>query len=621
MSKKETLSVNPVGALVRRLEQDYISGDVKTSKYVIQNPYEDVSTIDAYLNSTHTSGKFDSLEREKPFFNIVIAARNLWYRLTDLDRKNVKIKATKKKEVLGAFIATLFLQDWMRRTNFGQFLNNWGLVLAGYNSAVSKHVEQDGQLYSIVIPWDKLIYDPIDFANNPKIEILEFTPSQLRKKTGYDQKVVDALIKATQSRKTMDRQNKDSGKSDYIRLYEIHGELPLSYLTMNENDADEYVQQMHVISFSAGANKGEYDDFTLVSGKEDKDPYYLSALIPAIDGSVSFDGAVKNLFQAQWMTNHTVKQIKDQLDLASLILFQGSDGNFVGQNALSTLVSGDFLIHASNQPFSQLNNSSHDITQLQNYMTQWRALGQEITSTPDMVMGKTMPSGTAYRQAALVQQEAHDNFEMMTENKGLCTEYIMRTYILPFIKRKMKNNKDEIVATLENAGITKIDTMYVKNEATKRTNDQLIDSLLNDEEVTPESQAQMMAKNQAEVQGEIAGEERFLKPSEIDSKTWGDIIGDLEWDVECEITGESSDKQATMASLTEIFQTIVKMGGRPMTPEEKFVFNKILSESSDVISSVEMQSLDQATQPVAQPAPTNPAVGQVGGAALPANQM
>ena len=145
----------------------------------------------------------------------------------------------------------------------------------------------------------------------------------------------------------------------------------------------------------------------------------LTCLVPSIDGSVSFDGSVKNLFEAQWMVNHTAKQIKDQLDLASMILFQTTDGNYIGQNALNAMVTGDILIHAPNAPLTQLQTNSHDITALQNYASQWRVLAQEITSTPDITMGKNFPSGTAYRQAAIVQAEAHDNFEVMTENKGL----------------------------------------------------------------------------------------------------------------------------------------------------------------------------------------------------------
>jgi len=602
-------TTNPVTALITKAETNFISGDVQTSKYVSQNPFEDISTIDAYLNSKHISGSTDSMGREKPFFNIVIALRNIWYRATDLDRKDAFIKATKKLHVLPAYVATLFLQKWMRKSDFGMFLNKWGIELAGYNSACVKFVEQDGELKGQVIAWDRLIFDSIDFENNPKIEILELTPAQLRERKGYDQKVVKALIEsATTQRKNIDRENKDNGKADYIRLYEVHGNLPVSYLTGNDKDEETYAQQMHVVSMTGTGEDTE--DFTLYKGKEDKDPYMLTCLVPSIDGSVSFDGSVKNLFEAQWMVNHSVKQIKDQLDLASMLLFQTSDGNFVGQNALNAMITGDILIHAPNQPLTQLQNNSHDITALQNYAMQWRGLAQDISGGTDLMLGKPMPSSTTLGETRIAQAEAHSNFAMMTENKGLYLEAILRKYVIPYIKKQLKS-KDEIVASLTEAGVERISSMYAKKEATKRTNNQLIENVLNGEDITPELQESLMQGNMKAVGEEIQqdGGEIFLKPSEIESKTWADIFKDLEWEVECNPTGEDKDKQAVISTLTEVFKIIVGMQGRPMTPQEKFVFNKMLTEVGDIISPIEMAGIDTpAVQPTQLPN-TNGGVG------------
>lgn len=602
---EKNLTANPVCALVRWLEQNFINGNTLVSKYVTQNPYEDINKIEAYLNSKHTSGERDSLGREKPFFNIVVAARNICFRATDLDRKDVRIKATETSNILAAFIATLFLQQWMTKNNFGSWLNTWGLNLAAYNSSVVKFVEQDNELVPIVPPWDKLIFDVVDFDNNPKIEILELTPAQLRKRKGYDQDIVEKLIETTTARKIVGGQNKDT-KSDYIRLYEIHGNLPLSYLTGKDKDDDEYVQQMHVITFVGGKNKGSYDDFTLVSGKEEKDPYLLTALLPSIDGSVSFDGSVKNLFDSQWMVNHTAKQIKDQLDLASMLIFQTSDGNYVGQNALTSLVTGDIMIHAPNQPLTQLQNNSHDITALQNFSTEWRNLAQEITSTPDVLMGKNMPSGTAYRQAAILQQQSMSNYEIMTENKGLYLEKILRLFVIPFIKKQLKN-KDQIVASLNKQHIDKIDSLYIPNEVNQRTNQDVVKAILNNEPMNPQIKDQMMMNNTEAVKSELnqMGDSRFLVPDKVDQKTWDNIFKDLEWEVETNITGEVKDVNTVLTTLSELLGTVAKNPAILQDPKAKLLFNKILTESS-VISPAELNDIEQQSLPSA-----------VGGSALP----
>lgn len=84
---------------------------------------------------------------EKTIFNIVLASRNIWFRATDIDRKNILLKATSEGMTLPVFFLYLHLQNWMRKENFGAFLNNWGISLAGFNSSVVKFIEKKGNLF------------------------------------------------------------------------------------------------------------------------------------------------------------------------------------------------------------------------------------------------------------------------------------------------------------------------------------------------------------------------------------------------------------------------------------------------------------------------------------------
>lgn len=605
----ESQTSTPLGEMVRRAEQEWTLGNIHVSKYVDENFYEDINKIEAYLNSKHTSGEVDNLGREKPFFNICIAARNIWFRATDVDRKNIRAKAKKAKDLLASYIYTIHLQKWMKDDNFGKFLNDWGLYLASFNSAVCKFVEKKDGLHASVMDWNKMIVDIIDFDSNPKIEILELTPAQLRSKTEYDQELVEKLISAQTTRKNPDRQSKDQ-KAQYIRLYEVHGKMPLSYLTGEEEDEKEYVQQMQVISFVESKGDGKFDDYTLYSGREKQDPYLLTYLIPNVDGSISLNGSVKQLFEAQWMVNHSKKAIKDQLDLASKLIFQTSDPTFANANALTSIENGQILVWNAQNPngqLTQLANNSHDITSLQNFGTEWKNLAQEITSTPDVMGGETFPSGTAYRQAVIVQQEAYSNFKIMIQNKGLFIEEMMRRWITPYILKQMDTN-EEIVATLDAYGIDKIDQRYIQAVSAERFNKKLVDAVIARGEARANGQddgsiplpnleeEQMMAQKELQEMGD----QRFIKPSEIESKTWKEALKEFEADVEYEITNENVDKQATFDTLNSVFQTLAGMQGRPMTPEMKIVWNKILGEAGK-ISPVELNSV-QTMQPMMQPA-------------------
>lgn len=591
------MEIKSICEIVRKNEDDYNTGTVKLSKYVDFSLSDNVEKIDAYLNSKHITGDRDSMDREKPFFNICTAAVNIWYRATDIDRKNIKIKATKTTDIFLDFLATIHLQNWMRRDNFGIFLNEWGRTLSRYGSAVVKFIESEGKLHSMVIPWNRLIVDPIDFDNDVVIEVLELTPSQLRKR-GYDKEMTDDLIEAATSRETLGKEKKDT-KSNFIKIYEVHGELPLSLITGKDIDDDTYVQQMHVVSFVGKKNGGsiEYDDFTLYKGKEEKNPYMITHLIKE-DGRTMSIGAVENLFEAQWMINHTKKQIKDQLDLASKLIFQTSDGNFVGQNALNAIESGDILIHAPNQPLTQIANNSHDITSLQNYGTEWKQLATEINGISESMMGQNAPSGTAWRQVEALLQESHSLFELMRENKGLDLERMLTTYILPFIKKKL-DNKDEIVASLDNYGIDKIEARYIKNKAIENFNNKIFNNIVEGKpiaDITIEGEMQNVKDSLSE-QGNV----RYIKPSEITIKTWKEIFKDLEWELEIDVTGEQKDNQSDMATLATIFQTVASNPQALQDQNVKLVFNKILSKTKTV-SPMELQE-SNSNQPVNPIAP------------------
>ncbi len=582
-----------ISSLVKKAEENYTSGTTQISEYVSFSLKETLDKIDAYINSKFTSGDEDTLGRIKPFFNIVTAARNIWFRATDLDRKNVKIKATKEADDMSAFLASIHLQEWMKK-GFGSFLNEWQRTLATYGSAVAKFVEKNGELSSEVIPWNRLIVDAVDFDANPKIEKLYFTPAQLRMNKAYDQEMVSSLIDSAKStRKNWSGQQKDN-KSEYIEVYEIHGELPLSYLTENEDDETKYQQQMHVISFIGTKNKAN-NEFTLYKGRESKDPYMLTHLIKE-DGRVLGIGAVEHLFEAQWMTNHTAKLIKDQLDLASKIIFQTSDGNFVGKNALSNIENGEILVYSQNNPLTQLNNKP-DIVAMQSYGQQWQTQANQITGISESMLGINPPSGTAWGLEEAKLREAHSLFELMIENKGLHIEDMLRKYVIPHLKKKM-DTSEEIAAELEAHQIKKLDSRFVPGEAIKRSNQKIKDDILSGKIA---EQPDMMAI-ESQIQGQLneKGNTRYIRPSEISTKRWKDAFKDLEWKVAVDITGEDVDRQNVMTTLTTVLSTLASNPMILREPNMRLIFNKILS-MTDSVSPLELSQTESAPQPMIQP--------------------
>jgi hypothetical protein len=207
-----------------------------------------------------------------------------------------------------------------------------------------------------------------------------------------------------------------------------------------------YSQQMHVIAWHVN-DKKEREDFTLYKGKEKKDPYSISHWKKVKGRPLGF-GVVEDMFQPQIWHNYGAKKIKDQLDLASTTIFQSSDANLAARNVLTNLQNGDFIIHAVNQPITPVNAAPQGVQGWQEYMEMGKGVAEQVTSTPDAISGDTMPSGTAFRQVALLNTEAHSYFDYITENKGNYLEFLYREYFIPYIVKQL-DNTDELVATLD----------------------------------------------------------------------------------------------------------------------------------------------------------------------------
>ncbi len=596
-----------IQSLVRQAEESYNHGFIQKSDFVTFHPKADINKIEAYVHSKFVSGDVDELGREKPFFQTGIAKRNITYRATDIDRKNIRTKVTKLKQTLLGLLAKAHLQNWMKESDFGQFLNDWGLVLATYNSAVSKHIEQDGKLISKVVPWGTIICDFVDFENNPKIEKLWFTPAQLRQNENYDQDMVEQLISSKTTRKNFGGRQIDQ-KADYIEVYEVHLKETQAFYNyqIGEEGGDDknYYNQMYACSFNKSKGRGNYEDYTLFSGREKEDPYILASLIPSADGSISLDGSIKNNFESQWMVNDTTKKIKDYLELALKMFWQTSDPNFEGKNTLINMDQGDVLKHAQNQPLTQLSNRA-DITPGITFINQWETQGNQNAGISEAMAGEQPPSGTAWRQVQALLQESHSLFNLMRQNKGLAIERILNKFAAHYIQKKM-DTTEEIMAELESYDIKQIDKAFVPKEAIRVANEQIKKDIL----AGRITQSPDLGAIESQIQGKLneLGNNRFIRPSDISTKRWKDIFKDFKFMFECDPTSESEDTQSVMATFDTALKFIASLGGRPMTPTEELLFGKLMSQAG-FISPIELSQVSQPQLPTGTPASQAAAVG------------
>ena len=595
---------NKLAQKVKELKDIHLSGaETKLGEYTSYSLYDTTEKISAYLQSRHTSSPKDSQGRDKPFANIVTSAVQTRYRATDIDRKHISIKSAKSGKVIPAFLLNVILKEWMRKSNFGIFLNKWGMALAQYGSSVVKFTKANGKLEANVVPWNRLIVDPEDINQAPVIEFYNLTEGDLRTR-GYKKDVIDSLIDARTTRLTKGGEVVDNNK-DFFRVYEVHGLMEQSYLTDNEDDKD-FVQQMHVLCFEKNSN-GDEAPFTLYRGKEERSPYKLTHLIPE-DGRTLSIGTVEQLFDAQWLVNHNSKLIMDALEISSKWLVQTTDKRFAGSNSLD-FNSGTILSVEKGGELTAVNNQSVNTVPIQNSTQFWQSLGNNIVGVSEAMMGE-VKSGAAWRQTEAILQEAHSLFELMIENKALQLEEMIKEFVLPEIKKEL-DTEDEILAILDSQMVDKIDRMFIPNKAAKLANEKVLKNFLKNADKLSIDEMQTMeqpdvATEESAIRKEMMnlGNQRFFKPSELGGTTWKELFKDIDEQVIIDILGEQLDTQNNITTLTTVMQTIA---GNPAVLQDKnalLIFNKIL-EMTGAVSPLEISAnVSQANvQPQTQPLP------------------
>jgi hypothetical protein len=148
-------------------------------------------------------------------------------------------------------------------------------------------------------------------------------------------------------------------------------------------------------------------------------------------------------------------------------------------------------------------------------------------------------------------------------------------------------------------GIKEIEARYIKNTAIKENNKIVIDQILSGQ-IAQQPDIEALQTGIAENLNE-QGNQRFFKPDE--GITWKEIVKDLEYDVEVEVTGEQADTQAVMTTINTALQTMINPA-YSQNPQAQFLVNKILSKTG-YLSPVEISQMPKQTM--------NPITPQVGG--------
>jgi hypothetical protein len=601
--------VESIYKFVAKQRDSYRSDTIEITEGYDFSQYETLRTIELYDNDRFLSGNKDSLDREKPFFNIVSFRKNVATRATDLDTKDVQIQSDRitKTSYAETFLLNLKSRNWMKLAGFATFLNRMGATRCKYGGVLVKKTEGNGELGIHVVAWLNAITDQVDIRNGVKIERHYYTPAQLKTEVPKNWQNIDDAIetakKARTSQAAISAPNQNKTPGNTIEVWEVHGVLPTRFLA-GTNEAypessgsdTEYERQMHVVVLD-GTDKDKVEGVTLYAGIEDEDPYkYLP--YEEVDGRGLGKGVIESLFEAQVWTNYSEKQKKDMLDLAAKIIFQTTDQNIAAQNVLTDLENGQIVTLTADKTLNRVDNSASSFAQFQALAADWDKQAERVSSTFNAITGETMPSGTPYRQTAILNQEAGSLFEYRREEAGIFVREIFMDWVLPFLVKQIKKDKD-LTATLEPEELELVSEAVANHEADKFAKDRI----LKGESITPEEkQAVHSAVREASMQLRRRSFKGF-------DKLFTDWMGT----VDVITTGEQKNKAAMLETISNIIKFVTSMqlpDGRNLALEDGPMRNLFLQlmELAGVspLLLTKMQTQPQAPAPVQQPRQTTP---------------
>lgn len=586
---------------VKQQRESYRSDLIEITPGYEYSQYQTLRTIELYHNSKFETGNKDTLQREKPFYNITKFRVNVATRATDLDTKNIAIFSEAAEAETEAFLLTLKNRNWMKQSNLAVFLNRMGHTRAKYGGVLVKKTEQGGELGLHIMQWLNMITDQVDIADGVKIERHHYTPSKLRqvaKQLGWNN--VDAAIEA--AKKTREAQagnspskpNKTPGAN--IEVFEVHGVLPTCHLagTSDKYPADygdehEYERQMHVVVLDE-SDKETVNGVTLYAGLEDEDPYkYLP--YEEQDGRGLGIGVVEDLFEAQVWTNYDVKGKKDLVDLAGKLIYQSTSSSVVAKNILTDLENGSIIDVGPNGSLTAVNTNMAGLGQLSNLMSDWNEQAQNVTSTYPAILGQTPPHGTAFRLQAGLVNEASALFEYRRQEAGIFIREIYRDWVLPFLVKQMREAK-EIVADLDPDELQMVSKALAEHEALRFAKEQALSGkLITQQDVDAIKQAT---------------QSMHMKSSRKGINDFAGMFDNWAGTIDVDTTGEQRDRQGMLSTLFQLFGAVAANPMLLQNPTMARLFNEIV-ETAGVSPTLQTSGEQPGAQPLQPGQPGQPA--------------
>jgi hypothetical protein len=536
------------------------------------NQFKMINAVKMMYNSQFETGHFDSDGQRKLYLNITRFLCDVFTKNTDIDVKDYKftpvnLDTSKRYE---SFLFQRYFGIFIKDSKFSELINDLNNDFAKYGTCVTKKLNLD----IVRVPLETLINtqsakslkDAFDTGGHVT-QVHDLTHIELQKYPNWKK------VPYYKGKKT---------------IYERYAYTPKSSIDKYNGgafyeEASDFRKCMSIILLG-NVKKGENDEVLFI--EEIDDMPYIDAHSCKEDGRWLGIGQVEIQYENQIARNLTANLRRKALLWGSKKIFQSTSTDGISKNLAKNVQDGDVLNVGANGQILTIDTTSRSLSEYSSDEQIWAENTQQKSFSFEVATGESMPSGTPFRLGAVLSNSAASYYERQKEIFGLFLREMFYESLIPIFKTKaidythIISKSEEGYSDMYEAMVECYKSDYYAKLALSPA--YFTEDYLNEEEVTQYLQTEI---KKSPVLYLTSDKELYTK---------------AKYYIDLDITGESTNAQVDMETLSTIYQTMMQRGD----PRADTVLDKILMLSGKSMrgligkSNPQQQQNPQGGQPV-----------------------
>jgi hypothetical protein len=356
-----------------------------------------------------------------------------------------------------------------------------------------------------------------------------------------------------------------------INVFEIFGHLPEQF---GKDDASEYSDKFEdkvviavgfkTVETNTVDNVTEYqfvDSYFTVYDGPSENPYkYLPYKV--MSGRTLGMGIIESGFMAQMGVNRAVYDQMMAMSVAGKVVLQTASDE-IDADSVADVENGAIIRHEMNKPITNLNLTPSALPQYDVLIRQWQDQYESVSGNNAFVGGGALPSQTPFKLAEFQNDIGVNRFRKRQEEMDIFWQEVYDDWIIPYLVGKI-NSEHILEGNFTKEELDRIDESFAVAALDKQ-----ITEFIKTTGKYPTTEEVDNAYDNLVRQQRLNQDRRYIEIPE------GYFDG-VEYKMELNITNEVVQKDAMIASLTNMFQVLVQ---NPMALQDEqlsSILNEIL---------------------------------------------